>query len=600
MKSTSNMKNFFTTFLSSFLGVFVAIFLVGMVFVFSIVGVFKSALEGKEQVAYKAKSKSILMMDFSNPIKERKTDNPFESFESFGLEDGDHLSLDIILMNLKKAQKDTAIKGLYLKMSSAEGGFGTLEEIRNAILEFRKSGKFVVAYGEVYDQKSYYLASAADKIFMNPQGGMEMKGLSAQIMFFKNALEKLNVDVQIFRHGKYKSAVEPFFLDKMSENNRAQTEAFLQSIWSTIVGGISEQRGISKDEINKIADNMLIRKPEDAIRYKLIDGLKYDDEVQDYLREKIGLKPNAKIGYVKMKEYRKSSKDLFQSDEKNKIAVIYAVGEIEGGEGDDETIGSDRIARTIREARLDSEIKAIVLRVNSPGGSALASDIMWREINLAKKVKPIIVSMGDLAASGGYYISCSADRIFAQPNTITGSIGVFGVLPNAQKLLSEKMGINIDTVNTNKHSDMGTLFRPLDTKEGEMMQQSVEDVYQTFIGRVAEGRKITKDNVDSIGQGRVWSGTDALKIKLVDEIGGLEKAILYAATKANLKDGEYRLVSLPKKTNPLEKILENVEGDMDAKIRKSLGKEAVYILHLKKLVESKGIRARLPFDFIVY
>ena len=591
------MKNFLTVFFSSLLGVIISSLLIGLIFVFSIVSVIEKALGGKEQETFVPKSKSVLVLDFSKPISERKSDNPFQSFD---FSEGEKLSLDMVLMNLRKAKSDTAIKGLYLKMGGGEGGFATLEEIRNAILDFKKAGKFIVAYGEVFNQKSYFLASAADKIFMNPQGGMELKGLSAQIMFFKSALEKLNVEVQVFRHGKFKSAVEPFFLDKMSENNRAQTEAFLNSIWNSIVTGIAQQRGITNDEINRMADNMMIRKPEDAVKYKLVDGLKYEDEVQLFMREKLGLKPETNFSLVKMSEYKRAGKELTKTDAKNKIAIIYAVGEIESGEGDDETIGSDRIARAIREARLDSSIKAIVLRVNSPGGSALASDVMWREVTLAKKAKPFIVSMGDVAASGGYYISCAADRIFAQPNTITGSIGVFGIMPNAQRLLSERMGINIDTVNTNKHSDMGTMFRKLDATESEVMQQSVEDVYQTFISRVAEGRKIAKDNVDSIGQGRVWSGADGLKIKLVDEIGGLEKAIQYAASKVKLKEGEYKMISLPKKSNPVEKILKNFEGDVDAKIQQKLGKEVEYLYHIRRLLNAKGVRARLPYDVIVY
>ena len=591
------MKNFLTVFFSSLLGVIISSLLIGLIFVFSIVSVIEKALGGKEQETFVPKSKSVLVLDFSKPISERKSDNPFQSFD---FSEGEKLSLDMVLMNLRKAKSDTAIKGLYLKMGGGEGGFATLEEIRNAILDFKKAGKFIVAYGEVFNQKSYFLASAADKIFMNPQGGMELKGLSAQIMFFKSALEKLNVEVQVFRHGKFKSAVEPFFLDKMSENNRAQTEAFLNSIWNSIVTGIAQQRGITNDEINRMADNMMIRKPEDAVKYKLVDGLKYEDEVQLFMREKLGLKPETNFSLVKMSEYKRAGKELTKTDAKNKIAIIYAVGEIESGEGDDETIGSDRIARAIREARLDSSIKAIVLRVNSPGGSALASDVMWREVTLAKKAKPFIVSMGDVAASGGYYISCAADRIFAQPNTITGSIGVFGIMPNAQRLLSERMGINIDTVNTNKHSDMGTMFRKLDATESEVMQQSVEDVYQTFISRVAEGRKIAKDNVDSIGQGRVWSGADGLKIKLVDEIGGLEKAIQYAASKVKLKEGEYKMISLPKKSNPVEKILKNFEGDLDAKIQQKLGKEVEYLYHIRRLLNAKGVRARLPYDVIVY
>lgn len=594
------MKNFFTVFFSSLLGVIIATVLVGLIFVFSITGAIKDAFGGKDELPYFPKAKTVLLLDFSGQVRDRETNNPFRDFD---FANDEKLSLDLILENLKKAKQDTSVKGLYLKMGNGDGGFATVEEIRNAVLDFKQAGKFVVAYGEVYGQKSYYLASAADKIFLNPQGNLDFKGLSAQIMFYKKALENLNVEVQVFRHGKYKSAVEPFFLDKMSENNRQQTEAFLNSIWASVTNGISKQRGISAEELNRMADNLEIQNAQDALNKKLVDGLKYDDEVQSFLKEKLGLNEKDKIAFAKMSNYKRALKkgiDLAKK-EKGKIAIIYAIGQIESGEGSDEVIGSDRIAKAIRQARLDSSVKAIVLRVNSPGGSALASDVMWREVVLAKRAKPFVVSMGDVAASGGYYISCAADRIFAQPNTITGSIGVFGIMPNAQKLFREKLGIYIDTVNTNKHSDVGSLFRGVSAEEGAYIQKGVEDVYQVFISRVAEGRRITTAEVDSIGQGRVWSGTDAIKIKLVDELGGLDKAIQYAASKANMSEGEYSLTDLPAKKNPLEKLFGKVEEDMEARIlSRRLGQQVEYVNHIKYLLNAKGVQARLPFDFIVY
>jgi protease IV len=594
------MKNFIAVFFSSLLGVVISLVLVGLIFTLAITSVLRQAMSGGEGVAPEIKPNSVLFLDLSSEVNERSSNNPLESFDFSG---GEKQSLDIILMNLKKAKTDDNIKGIYLKLGGGmDGGFATIEEIRNSLLDFRKTGKFVVSYAEQYSQKAYYLASCADEVFMNPQGGMDWKGLSAQIMFFKNALEKMDVEIQVFRHGKFKSAVEPFFLDKMSASNREQTETFLNSIWNTMSAGVSKTRGISVEELNAIADGLGLRNAQDAMNKKFVDGLKYEDEVQSFLKQKLNCKEGDKIAMVKMSSYRKATKKSMKENEPDsKVAVIYAVGEIESGEGDDNTIGSDRIAKAIRDARLDSSIKAIVLRVNSPGGSALASDIMWREVTLARKAKPFIVSMGDVAASGGYYISCGADRIFAHPNTITGSIGVFGIMPNAQKLLSEKLGITIDTVNTNRHADLGTMFRPVSPDESDFMQQGVEDVYQVFISRVSDGRKISVANVDSIGQGRVWSGSDAVGIKLVDELGGLEKAISYAASKASLKADEYTLIALPKKVNPIEKFFSEAGSDLESRmIKEKFGRHAQLLKSLNYLMNAKGTQARLPFDAVVY
>jgi protease IV len=527
----------------------------------------------------------------------------------FGGESG--MGLNEILKSIKKAETDTNIKGIYLDLNNdVAASAATLEEVRNALIGFKTSKKFIYAYAETYSQKSYYLASVADKIYLHPEGELTFKGLSAQIMYYKNALEKLNIEMQVFRHGKFKSAVEPFLLDKMSAPNRLQMETLLNSIWKNMLDAVSKQRGISTEELQSMADELKISSPDDAKQLKLVDELKYKDEVMDILKAKLGVKEKDKINFVSLNNYAKAKEKGKKEEEKEedfnakksekKLAVVYAVGSIESGSGDDETIGSETIAKAIKDARTDSSVKAIVLRVNSPGGSALASDVIWREVVLAKKVKPVVVSMGDVAASGGYYISCAADRIFAEPNTITGSIGVFGVLPNAKKLFNEKLGINIDTANTAKHSDLGTPYRAASEVEAAYIQKGVEKVYDTFTKRVAEGRGMKQADVDSIGQGRVWSGADALNIKLVDELGGINDAIKYTANKASLKEGEYKIVGYPKQKDPLKEFLKGKKDDEEAKLLKeNLGVFYEYAKSIQCILKVKGVQARLPFDFMI-
>ena len=591
------MKNFFTSFFGAMLGVIISSILIVVIAVASIIGGLASAIS-KSETNDVVKNNSVLLIDFNQDIKERTTDNPFADFNFSNIGDKS-IGLDKIIDNINSAKSDSSIKGIYLHLTTMEAGMAAMEEIRNALIDFKKSKKFIYAYSEMYSQKMYYLASVADKIMLNPQGEFDFRGLSAQIMFFKKALDNLQVDVQVFRHGKFKSAIEPFMLDKMSEANREQTEQFLGSIWNNMLSEISKERKIEISELNSIADNLKIGSPDDALKNKLIDGLMYEDEVKSLIRKKLAIGENDKINFVKIAKYEPENSKVKDFSTGDKVAVIYAVGSIESGEGDDETIGSERIARAIREARLDDNIKAIVLRVNSPGGSALASDVMWREVTLAKKAKPFVVSMGDVAASGGYYISCAADRIFAQPNTITGSIGVFGIMPNAQKMLSERLGITIDTVNTNKHSDMGGIFRGVTENERAFIQSGVEEVYDVFTKRVAEGRKMKQSAVDSIGQGRVWSGSDALKINLVDELGSLENAIEFAAKKAKID--EYSIQQLPKQKNPIDEILGNIEKETESKILKNqLGETYTYLKNLKTLINLKGVQARMPYDLIMY
>jgi protease IV len=589
------MKQFFGAFFGSILGLLLTTILAIVIIISVVKSTFNSTFKQNKDEVTDTQTQPVLKLVLDGTISERQKENPFKEFGNIaplGAEDG--LGLNSLIKKIEFAKTDKVIKGIYLHVKNLEAGFASLDELRNALEDFKKSGKFVYSYAENFGQKEYYLASTSTKIFLNPQGNFEWKGLNMSLMFFKQAFEKLDVEVQIFRHGKFKSAIEPFLLDKMSQANRFQSEAFLNSIWASMLAKISIDRKISVDDLNRMANKLEIQYPENAVG-NLVDVLAYEDEVNAAIKKKIGLKEDDKLKFTELRKYETKTDTKFNAD---KIAIIYANGSITGGEGDDEEIGSDRLAKAIRDARLDEKVKAVVLRVNSPGGSALASDVIWREVLLAKKAKPVVVSMGDLAASGGYYISCAADYIFAQPNTITGSIGVFGIVPNIKKMLEKKLGITLDTVNTNKYSDIANGLRSASEFEYTYIQNSVEKVYDTFTKRVAEGRKMTQANVDSIGQGRVWSGSDAIKINLVDEIGGLEDAITYAAKKAKLK--EYKRVEMPKQINPIDALLGNKENEMETRILKNnLGPTYTYFKHLQHIFSLNGVQTRLPFEMIV-
>ncbi len=589
------MKQFFGAFLGSVLGIIIATVLAIVMIIGAIKASFGSNIKDEDEVST-VKTNSVLKLDLEGQILDREKENPFKEFGDLGpLTTEGAYGLNVLIDKIQKAKTDDKIKGIYLYSKHLEAGFATAQELRNALEDFKKSGKFIYSYAEFYGQKEYYLASVANKVFLNPQGDLDWKGLSMSIMFFKNAFEKLGVEVQVFRHGKFKSAVEPFLLDKMSASNRLQSETFLNSIWATMLENISKDRKTSVEDLNRMANNLEIRFPEDAVG-KLVDAAIYEDEVLTEIKKKVGVAEKDKLNLVSIDKYDPKDKKAEGKDVK-KIAVIYASGSINSGNGGDDEIGSDALAKTIKDARLDDKIKAIVLRVNSPGGSALASDVIWREVVLAKKAKPVIVSMGNLAASGGYYISCAADRIFAQPNTITGSIGVFGMIPNVQKALDQKLGITVDTVNTNLHSDVGGPLRGVSASEYDYIQGGVERVYDVFTKRVAEGRKMSQADVDSIGQGRVWTGADALKINLVDEMGGLNDALAYAAKKAKVTD--YKIVELPKQKSPFD-FLTKKENELEARfIKKNLGISYTFFKQLQKLVNIQGIQARLPFEMLI-
>jgi len=588
------MKQFFGAFFGSILGIVIATILAVVIIIGAVKSSFGSDFKDKDEVST-VKENTILKLELDGAILDREKENPFKEFGDLGpLTDEGGNGLNVMLKKIADAATDDKVKGIYIYSKHLETGYANAQELRDALEKFKKSGKFIYSYAEFYGQKEYYLASVSDKIFLNPQGDLDWKGLSMSLMFYKNTFEKLGVEVQVFRHGKFKSAVEPFLLDKMSAANRAQSETFLNSIWGTMLDQISKSRKTSVDELNKMANTLSVRFPEDAVG-TLVDATSYEDEVMTELKKKVGVAEKDKLNLVDLNKY--DPKDKKTTAETKKVAVIYASGDITSGEGDKDEIGSDALAKTIKEARLDEKIKAIVLRVNSPGGSALASDVIWREVVLAKKAKPVIVSMGNLAASGGYYISCAADRIFAQPNTITGSIGVFGMIPNIQKALEQKLGITIDTVNTNLHSDVGGVLRGVSPSEYDYIQSGVERVYDIFTKRVAEGRKMSQADVDSIGQGRVWTGADALKINLVDEMGGLNDAIAYAVKKAKLTD--YKLVELPKQKSPFD-FLTKKENEIESRlVKKNLGISYTYFKQLQKLANLSGIQARLPFEMLI-
>lgn len=585
------MLNFLKKLIGSIVTTIVSFFVI--ILIISIVVVSSSSDTQVKEI----KENTILKIKLNGPITDRGSDEI--DIENILNQTDGKIGLNNILSSIEKAKYDDRIKGIYLNIESLSASTASLEEIRNKLKEFKDStDKFIISYGEMYGQSAYYVSSVADEIYLHPQGILELKGLAYQGMFFKNTLKKLEIEAQIIRHGKFKSAVEPFILDKMSESNRIQVSKFLSSLWFDLTKGISKSRNIAQKEINTIAQNLLIQKAEQAIEYKLVDKLLYKDELIDSLKSKLNIEKDKDINLVSINKYKdvvvKSKEKEYT---KNKVAVIYASGEINGGEGSNESIGSESLSKTIRTARKDKNIKAIVLRVNSPGGSALASETILREMALAKKEKPIVVSMGDVAASGGYYIACQADTIVASPTTITGSIGVFGVLMNAKEMMNNKLGVNIDTVKTNKHADLGSIFRPLTSVERQIIQNSVENVYDTFISRVSEGRNLTKEYVDSIGQGRVWTGRDALELGLVDVLGGLEQAIEISTKMANLKD--FRIVNLPKQKDPIEILIEDL---MSGKLKKAVVKNELGEFYntyhnLKSIKSMDEIQMRMPQTF---
>ncbi|PYF71633.1 signal peptide peptidase SppA [Pedobacter nutrimenti] len=587
------MKDFFKYVFATVVGFVLSMFLICIFFIVLITAVISSVAEDKTVLI---NSNSVLYLNLDQNIRERTPNKRFENLPIIGSSDKS-IGFSDLVRAIKKAKTDPNIKCIYLSTSSPSAGKATLKEIRDALIDFKSSKKQIIAYSEVYTQDAYYVASAADKVYLNPQGALEFKGFSSELMFFKGALEKLGVEAQIIRVGNFKSAVEPFINDKMSDYNRLQVTAYLNGLYTTFLEGISQTRHVSKDSLFNIANDYKIQTPKDALNYKMIDALRYKDEVLDELKTLSGTEKNSKINTVSINDYAENI-NQDQPAAKAKIAVIYANGDIVGGEGNDESIGSERISRAIRKAREDSSIKAIVLRVNSGGGSALASDVIWREIVLSKKVKPVMASFGDVAASGGYYIGCAADSIFVQPNTITGSIGVFGIIPNFQNLLNNKLGITFDGVKTGKYADIMSVNRPLTPGERFIIQNDVNHVYDSFITRVADGRKKTKEYINSIGGGHVWVGTDAVKNGLADRLGSFNDSITAAGKKAKLK--EYRVVEYPEKIDPLKSLLDNTTDKIKVYYAKQeFGENYMLYQQMKKAIINSGLQARMPFEIKV-
>ncbi|MFK5958000.1 MAG: signal peptide peptidase SppA [Lutibacter sp.] len=537
---------------------------------------------------------SVLEIKLETLVKDYapKSDNPLD--EILGINDK-KIGLNSIINAIENAKIDSRIKGISITSLGVNAGIAQTQAIRNKLLEFKETGKFIKAYADIYDQKSYYFSSVADSIFMNPVGAIDFKGLSSEILFYKDLEEKSGVKMEVIRHGKYKSAVEPFLYNEMSADNRNQITEFLTSIWNEMIVEISKSRNISTENLNAIADNLFARNATLAIKNKIVDGALYQDEYNNKLKQALGLTLDDDLNKISILDYISTGKGRVQSSASDKIAVIYAQGEIIYGKGNEDLIGQDLIIKALKKARNNSSVKAIVLRVNSPGGSALAAELIWRELELTKKELPIVVSMGNVAASGGYYLACNADRIFAEPTTITGSIGVFGVIPNFSKL-ANNIGVNAQQVSTNKGANY-SVFEPMTDEFRAVTIEGVEAVYTTFLERVSTGRNMTIEAVDKIAQGRVWSGVDALNNGLVDELGNLEDAILFAAELVEITD--FKVRNYPSYKKELEDRFKSLPfvKTTEKVLIEELGEENYKIYQtIKEFSKLNGIQARLPFE----
>lgn len=602
-KKNSAMKSFLKYTLATIVGVIIVNIILFFLF-FAFIG----AIAAFTDKTVNVKDNSILTIKLDGEILDRTSDNPLDNIDFFSLSPRKNMGMNKILSSIKNAAEDSRITGIYLDLTEIQGDFGALaftEEIRNALLKFKESGKFIYSYSNLgYSQKSYYLATVADKIFVNPETPLLFTGMSSSISFYKETLEKLGIQPEVVKVGKFKSAVEPFIATEMSDANREQVKKYLDSSWGTITKGISESRNIPVDSINALTNRFNFYTTGYLKDLGYFDEILYEDQMLTILKEKCTIPADQNLNQILLTDYQNASiPDKQTQISTNKIAVIYAQGEI-GMEQSAKAIGP-QLAKTIRKVREDKNVKAIVLRVNSPGGSALTSEIIWREVDLASQAKPLIASMGNVAASGGYYISCAADTIVAEPTTLTGSIGIFGMFFSGEKLIKDKMGINTNVVKTNDHSDFGGSYplpipissRPLTTYERNVLQNYVNQGYETFLSRVMAGRGLSHDELDAIAQGRVWTGEDAQKIGLVDVLGGLEDAVKIAANKAGIS--EYSIAEYPLVKNPIEELLSEFTGSVKAKIMKEeLGTFYTTWEQMKNIVQNQGLMARMPFDLI--
>ncbi|ESU23239.1 putative protease IV [Flavobacterium enshiense DK69] len=582
-------------FLGNVLATVVGLFVFFMIFFFGIVLI--GAIFGGDGDHVKVKKNSVIELDLKEVTQDYGGQFKFTDFDYFETK---HDGVTDVLNAIDAAKTDDKIKGISILNDESVVGLAQSKAIRRKLEEFKKSGKFVVAYANAFSQKEYYLNSVADTIYLNPVGEMEFKGLSAEVLFFKDFEDKSGVKMEVIRHGKYKSAVEPFLENEMSEANREQMSALLNSMWTSVVADISKSRKISVDSLNAIANSLGARTPELALQKHLIDKIGYEDEYHNGIRKALKVEKDEEYNKISILDYAEGvARTNSDYSKKDKIAIVYAQGEIQSGEGDVSYIGEGSMRRSLEEARNDDDVKAVVLRVDSPGGNALTSELIWREIELTKKVKPVVVSMGNLAASGGYYISCNANTIFAEANTITGSIGVFGALPNFHPLAT-KLGINAEQVKTHQNASGYSIFEPIDDKFKEVVTESIETIYTTFLKRVSAGRKMTVEQVDAVAQGRVWTGADALKLGLVDKIGGMDAAIKHAATLAKIK--EYRTEDFPEYEKTFEDLLRNLGGismfqSKEALIKEEIGEENYQVLdRIRKVNQRRGVQAVMPFE----
>ncbi|WP_447635129.1 signal peptide peptidase SppA [Flavobacterium microcysteis] len=581
--------NFLKNIFSTVLGLFVFLFIVFFGFIIF------AALFGNNDKTVTVKDNSVIELNLEEVTNDYAGKFLYDDFEFLNEEKTNGLS-DVINA-IDAAKTDSKIKGISILNNISLLGMAQSKALRDKLEDFKKSGKFVVAYANSYTQKEYYLNSVADTVYLNPVGEMDFKGLSSEVMFYKDFQEKTGVKMEVIRHGKYKSAVEPYLANEMSEANREQISALLNSVWNSVVADISKSRKVSVERLNEIANGLLARTPEMAKTEKLIDKIAYEDEYHNAIRKALKVKKDEDYNTVSIIDYaHKNSTTGKKPSTDNTIAIIYAQGTILGGEGDVNIIGEGSMRRSLQEARKDKKVKAIVLRIDSPGGSALTSDLIWREIELTKKVKPVVVSMGNVAASGGYYIACNASKIFAEETTITGSIGVFGTLPNITKL-TNNIGIHTQQVKTHQNAAGYSIFTPLDEGTKGTIQESVENIYKVFVGRVATGRNMKFEAVDSIAQGRVWTGADALKIGLVDKIGGMGDALKEAAKLANIK--EYKTVDFPS----YEKKFGDFFGGMpfmqskESFIKEEVGEENYQMIEqIRRMSAQRGMQALLPYE----
>lgn len=580
------MKSFFKSLLASIIGCGIVFFIFFLISIGMIVGL--SSMGSSD--TYVVKSNTVLTLNLSGILKDRVEDDPISKL--FKSDDQLEMSLEKTLESIKTAKENADIKGIYIRSGAFSASSASLREIRNKLIDFKTTGKFIVAYGDIYTQGAYYLASVADEIFINPEGMLDIHGYSASPMFFKGLLDKLGVEMQIFKVGTFKSAVEPYITTKMSEPNREQVTSYLNDLWTTYTKDVAESRNITAEEINAIANEFSLLKPVAYLeQHKLVDSTLYETQVEDYLKVTLGIDPSKSVNMASIDQVSKALK--VDNSTKETVAILFAEGAINSAP-EKKGIIDRKVVKELEKLRKDKNVKAVVFRVNSPGGSAFASEQIWKAVTDLKAEKPIVVSMGDVAASGGYYISCNASKIYAHPNTITGSIGIFGMFPNVEGLVS-KVGLNFDNVKTNKFADFGDITRPMREDEKIVMQSYVERGYDLFVKRCAEGRNMTPEAINKVGQGRVWTGNQALELGLVDALGGIEDAIQAAADLANVSN--YKVVNYPAPVSFIESFLNVSKDDLATEFVKSqLGTDYNIFENIKEVKQYDYLQARMPYD----